>query len=69
MVSIGETAGNLGRTLLYLSDHFEKEVSDMTKNLSSSLEPILLVSMGLIVGFVAVSVITPIYELTQNLHP
>ncbi len=69
MVAIGETAGNLGDTLLYLSDHFESEVNDITKNLSNSLEPILLVVMGLVVGFVAVSVITPIYELTANIHP
>jgi type IV pilus assembly protein PilC len=69
MVAIGETAGNLGETLLYLSNHYESETSDMTKNLSNSLEPVMLVGMGLIVGFVAVSVITPIYELTQNLHP
>jgi type IV pilus assembly protein PilC len=69
MVSIGETAGNLGDTLLYLSDHYEGEVNDITKNLSNSLEPILLVVMGFVVGFVAVSVITPIYELTANIHP
>ena len=69
MVAIGETTGNLGKTLLYLSDHYESEVNDMTKNLSSTIEPVLLVFMGMIVGFVAVSVITPIYELTQNIHP
>ncbi|KKT81238.1 MAG: hypothetical protein A3B99_05080 [Candidatus Yanofskybacteria bacterium RIFCSPHIGHO2_02_FULL_44_12b] len=69
MISIGETTGNLGHTLMYLSGHYESEVNDITKNLSSSIEPILLVGMGLIVGFVAVSVITPIYELTQNIHP
>lgn len=69
MIAIGEAAGNLGDTLLYLSDYFEGEVNDITKNLSNSLEPILLVTMGLVVGFVAVSVITPIYELTQNIHP
>lgn len=68
MIAIGETSGNLGQTLLYLSDHYESETADMTKNLSNSLEPIILVGMGLIVGFLAVSVITPIYELTQNLH-
>ncbi|OGM99793.1 MAG: hypothetical protein A3B91_02145 [Candidatus Yanofskybacteria bacterium RIFCSPHIGHO2_02_FULL_41_29] len=69
LVAIGETTGNLGKTLLYLSDHYEAEVNDLTKNLSSAIEPVLLVFMGVIVGFVAVSVITPIYELTQNLHP
>lgn len=69
MIAIGETAGNLSQTLLYLSNHYEGEVSDMTKNLSNSLEPILLMVMGVVVGFVAVSVISPIYELTANIHP
>lgn len=69
MIAIGETAGNLGQTLMYLSDYYEAEVSDMTKNLSNSIEPVLLIVMGLIVGFVAVSVISPIYELTANIHP
>jgi type IV pilus assembly protein PilC len=69
MVAIGETTGSLGSTLIYLSDFFEAEVNDITKNLSSSIEPVLLLFMGVIVGFVAVAVITPIYELTQNIHP
>ena len=69
MVAIGEMTGNLGKTLLYLSDYYEGEVNEMTRNLSSTIEPVLLVFMGMIVGFVAVSVISPIYELTQNIHP
>ncbi len=68
MVSVGETTGRLGDTLVYLGNYYESEVNDITKNLSNSIEPALLAFMGLIVGFVAVSVITPIYEITQNLH-
>lgn len=69
MVSVGETAGNLSETLLYLSDFYEGEVDDTTKNLSSVLEPLLMVTMGAVVGFVAISIITPIYEVTQNISP
>lgn len=67
MVSVGETSGTLSESLLYLSEYYESEVDDKIKNLSSAVEPILMVFMGLVVGFVAVSVITPIYEITQNL--
>jgi len=67
MVAIGERSGNLSTTLLYLSELYENEVDDKTKNLSNAIEPILMIFMGLMVGFVAVSVITPIYSLTQNL--
>lgn len=67
MVSIGEHTGNLSETLLYLSNYYEEEVDDETKNLSNILEPALMVFMGLIVGFIALSIITPIYEVTQGL--
>lgn len=69
MVAIGETTGHLSESLLYLSNFYENELDEMTKNLSSTLEPMLMILMGIIVGFVAISIITPIYEITQNLHP
>ncbi len=68
MISIGEKSGNLSNTLIYLSEYYENEFEDLTKNLSSSIEPVLMVVMGLIVGFVAISVITPIYGITQYLQ-
>jgi type II secretory pathway component PulF len=67
MVAVGEKTGNLSETFLYVSDFYEKEVDEIVKNLSVVLEPILMVTMGIIVGFVAVSIITPIYQVTQNL--
>lgn len=69
MVAVGERSGNLSSTLVYLSELYEAEVDDFTKNLSSLVEPALMVMMGLLVGFIAVSIITPIYGITQNLHP
>ena len=67
MVAIGEKTGKLSEVMTYLSELYEAELEDFTKNLSTSIEPILMLVMGLIVGFVAISVITPIYEITQNL--
>ena len=61
MVAIGEKSGTLSDSLMYLAEHYEAEVDDTVKNLSSSIEPVLMIFMGLIVGFVAVSIITPIY--------
>ena len=69
MIAIGEKTGNLSTTLTYLGEMYEGEVDDLTKGLSSSIEPVLMVVMGLIVGIIAVSVITPIYEITQHLSP
>jgi len=69
MVGIGEKTGRLSDTLMYLSDLYEEEVENLTKNLSAAIEPVLMIFMGLIVGFIAVSIITPIYEITQHLNP
>ncbi len=69
MAAVGEASGSLSDTFLYLSELYEHEVDDFTKNISGSIEPLLMVCMGIIVGFVAVSVIAPIYEITEKLHP
>jgi type II secretory pathway component PulF len=69
MVTAAEATGNLSGTLLYLSDTYEEEIDELTKNLTTLLEPILMIVMGVIVGFVAISIITPIYSITQNLSP
>ncbi|MBI3459071.1 type II secretion system F family protein [Candidatus Azambacteria bacterium] len=68
LVSIGETTGNLTDTLLYLSEFYENRFDETIKNLSIVLEPFLMIIMGTIVGFVAISIITPIYEITQNIR-
>ena len=67
MIEVGENTGNLSETLFYLAEFYEAEVDAITKNLASVLEPILLLIMGVIVGFVALSIIMPIYSLTQSL--
>lgn len=68
MVDVGEKTGSLTQSLMYLSELFEAEVDSFTKSLSTAIEPVLMVCMGVVVGFVAISIITPIYEITQNLH-
>lgn len=69
MITVGEDTGNLSETLIYLADMYENELDELTKNLSSVLEPALMLFMGLLVGFVAVSIITPIYGITQQIKP
>ena len=68
IISVGEQSGNLSNSLMYLSDMYEAEIDDFTKNLSSLVEPVLMIVMGILVGFIAISIITPIYGITQQLH-
>lgn len=67
MIAVGESTGKLSETFLYVSDIYEEEMDDLTKNLSTIIEPLLLCFMGVLVGFIAISIITPIYGITQNL--
>lgn len=68
MIEIGEKTGSLDESLLYIGNFYEEEVDDLTKNLSSVIEPILLVVIGAAVGFVALSIISPIYQLTGSIR-
>ncbi|MFH1246406.1 MAG: type II secretion system F family protein [Candidatus Liptonbacteria bacterium] len=68
MVEVGESTGNLEENLMYLSNYFTEEVDSSLKNLTAVLEPLMILGMGLIVGFVALSIITPIYSISQGLR-
>lgn len=66
MVSVGEKSGTTEVLLSELADFYESEVSEITKNLSSIIEPILIVFLGGAVGFIAFAIISPIYSLSQS---
>ncbi len=67
MAMVGENTGKLDETLVFLADFYEGELDNSTKSMSSILEPAMLLVMGGIVSFVALSIITPIYKITQTL--
>lgn len=68
MIKVGEESGNFEETLFYLAEYYEAEVDNSTKALSTTIEPILLLFIGLVVGFLALSIITPIYDITGNIR-
>ena len=68
MISVGEKTGKLDENLFYLSDFYEEDIDNISKNMTTLLEPILLVFIGLTVGFLALSIISPIYELTGSIR-
>ena len=68
MVSVGEKTGKLDESLLYVSAFYEEEIDSYVKNLTTLLEPVLLIIVGLTVGFIALAIISPIYELTGSIR-
>lgn len=67
LVSVGEKSGKLEESLRYLAVYYEAEVDLQTKQLPTLIEPLLLIFIGLAVGFIALAVISPIYELTSSI--
>ncbi|MBU0667743.1 type II secretion system F family protein [Patescibacteria group bacterium] len=66
MIGVGEKTGTLEDTLAYLGDYYEEMVDNTVKNLASIIEPLLLIVVGIMVGTVALSIISPIAELTAS---
>ena len=67
MVAVGEETGNLDAMLSKIADFYDTEVEYMLASLTSMLEPIMIVGMGGIVGFIVISVFLPLYQLIGNL--
>ena len=68
MVRIGEQTGKLDESLLKVSEYFEREVEGKVKGLTTALEPVIMVVLGVSVAFLIISIITPIYNLTSSIQ-
>lgn len=63
MIEVGEETGETSAILIKLAEFFEEEVTNATKNLSSIIEPVLMLIIGGIVGFFAISMVQPMYSM------
>jgi len=67
MAGVGEETGKMDEVLERVAIYYEGEVDNLVKGLSAALEPVILVMLGVMVGFLIVSIITPIYKLTSSI--
>ncbi|MCO6436329.1 MAG: type II secretion system F family protein [Phycisphaerae bacterium] len=67
-VSTGEDTGNIGGALTYCADSLDESNTELIAVVTKLVEPLILVGMGLVVGFVAVSLFLPLFDLTSAIH-
>jgi len=67
MIAVGEETGETSSILSKLADFFEEEVGRDTENLSSVIEPVIMIIIGAAIGFFAISMIQPMYSMLEAL--
>ncbi|MCE2968285.1 MAG: type II secretion system F family protein [Phycisphaerales bacterium] len=65
MISAGEESGKLGEVLDEISTYYAKTLKDQIKAVTSMIEPIMIILMGSVVGFIAMAIILPIFKMSQ----
>jgi type IV pilus assembly protein PilC len=65
MISAGEESGKLGEVLDEVSDFYSRELKAVIKGVTAMIEPLMIVLMGSVVGFIAMSIILPIFKLSS----
>jgi general secretion pathway protein F len=68
MISVGEQSGKLETMLNKAADSYERDVEAQIMAMTSMLEPIMILVMGLVVGFIVVSILLPIFEMNQMIR-
>jgi len=67
LLSAGEMSGSLSDTLMDVGNMFERKTDNLAQTLSVLLEPVIIVFVGLVVAFLAIAIISPIYGLTTQI--
>lgn len=65
MISAGEESGKLGEVLDEISQYYQKQLKDHIKAVTSMIEPVMIICMGGVVGFIAMAIILPIFKMSQ----
>jgi type IV pilus assembly protein PilC len=66
MIYIGEESGSLGDILNSTADYFDDEADSAIQRMISMIEPVMIIILGIVIGFIVVSIIQPIFQMYQS---
>ena len=65
LISVGEESGKLDEALEEIANFYERESDEATRIVTSLLEPLMILSMGLVVGFIVIAMLLPMFEINM----
>jgi general secretion pathway protein F len=65
MVAVGEQSGDLEAMLNKIADAYEREVEARIAGMTALIEPVMILAMAIVVGFIVISILLPIFEMNQ----
>lgn len=66
MIDVGEEVGDLDKMLMKIADNYDSDVDVMVSSLVSILEPVMVVMLGVIVGFIVIALFAPMISLIES---
>lgn len=66
LIVVGERTGNLSSILIHISNLHRQEIDELMTTINKMIEPLMMIAVGLLVGFIALSIVGPMYSLTQH---
>ena len=63
LIKVGEESGELAETLMDIADTYEQDISEITKTLTTLLEPLMILLVGAVVGFIVFAMLMPIFQM------
>lgn len=68
LIEVGEVSGTLEDNLLYLNEHYSQQVDEISDNFATFIEPILLILIGVVIGLLTITMITPLYQFVSSIN-
>ena len=68
MIDVGEETGELDKMLIKIADNYEADVDVAVEGVSSLIEPMIIVGLGGVVGFIVISLFLPLIEIIKSIN-